>query len=257
MGDVKRKHSDGDAGAQAPKRRKNMSGKAFKARPENLNWVKKRARNIERQLRAAQNLPADKRNDLERELSHHKQKVQEASGEKQRKQMIKKYHMVRFFERKKADKLAKQILKQLRACEDDEERKQLEKDLHVAEIDGQYARNFPYLEPYISLYPVKSSSPAAQSGEQSETASTAAQALRTERPPIWHDIEKAVKEGIPAIIALRERDIHKKTTAAPKKVKVETASAGSKQKDVKMKDSTSKPDEDSGDDSDGGFFEGA
>ncbi|KAK6841428.1 rRNA-processing protein efg1 [Apiospora arundinis] len=248
MGDVKRKHSDGDAGAQAPKRRKNMSGKAFKARPENLNWVKKRARNIERQLRAAQNLPADKRNDLERELSHHKQKVQEASGEKQRKQMIKKYHMVRFFERKKADKLAKQILKQLRACEDDEERKQLEKDLHVAEIDGQYARNFPLSRALHQSLPGQIIKPRSTEWRT---------ALRTERPPIWHDIEKAVKEGIPAIIALRERDIHKKTTAAPKKVKVETASAGSKQKDVKMKDSTSKPDEDSGDDSDGGFFEGA
>ncbi|KAK8126744.1 rRNA-processing efg-1 [Apiospora kogelbergensis] len=159
MGDVKRKHSDGDAGSQAPKRRKNLNGKVSKARPDNINWLKKRARNIERQFRSAQKLPADKRNELERELAHSKQKIQEASNEKQRKQMITKYHMVRFFERKKADKLAKQILKQLRACEDKEERTQLEKDLHVAEIDGQYARNFPYLEPYISLYPVKASSP--------------------------------------------------------------------------------------------------
>lgn len=97
MGDVKRKHSDGDAGSQAPKRRKNLNGKVSKARPDNINWLKKRARNIERQFRSAQKLPADKRNELERELAHSKQKIQEASNEKQRKQMITKYHMVRFF----------------------------------------------------------------------------------------------------------------------------------------------------------------
>ncbi|KAK8055440.1 hypothetical protein PG993_000667 [Apiospora rasikravindrae] len=272
MGSFKRKHSDGDVGeskpreyvpgSQAPKRRKNTNGKVVKARPDNLNWVKKRARTIERQFRTGQNLPADKKNDLERELAHHKQKIQEATGGKQRKQMIKKYHMVRFFERKKADKLAKQIQKQLDACEDEEEREQLEKDLHVAQIDGQYARNFPYLEAYVSLYPVKSLGLSTKGGEQPETASTAAQALRNERPQLWHAIEKATEEGIPALIAIRERDIHKGQTGAPKKAKAQAAAsslADSKQKDVKMKDtnSTSKSDDDSGDESDGGFFEGA
>ncbi|KAK7969139.1 hypothetical protein PG996_002422 [Apiospora saccharicola] len=272
MGGFKRKHSDGDAGEskpreyvpglQAPKRRKNKNGKVVKVRPNNLNWVKKRARTIERHFRTGQNLPADKRNDLERELAHYKQKIQEASGGKQRKQMIKKYHMVRFFERKKADKLAKQIKKQLDACEDDKERKQLEKDLHVAEIDGQYARNFPFLEAYVSLYPVKSLGLTTQGGEQPETASTAAQALRNERPPLWHTIEQAAAEGIPALIAIRERDIHKGHSRAGKKAKAEDAtssSTGGKQKDVKMKDSnsTAQADDDSSDESDGGFFEGA
>ncbi|KAK8050554.1 hypothetical protein PG994_012284 [Apiospora phragmitis] len=271
MGGFKRKHFDGDAGEsrprehapglQAPKQRKNTNNKVVKARPDHLNWVKKRARDIERRFRTGQNLPADKRNDLERELAHYKQKIQEASGGKQRKQMIKKYHMVRFFERKKADKLAKQIQKQLETCEDEEERKQLEKDLHVAEIDGQYARNFPYLEAYVSLYPVKSLGLSTQGGEQPETASTAAKALRNERPPLWHAIEQAVKEGIPALIAIRERDIHKgETPSASKKAQAAASSlADGKQKDVKMKDanSTAKSDDDSSDDSDGGFFEGA
>ncbi|KAK8088061.1 rRNA-processing protein efg-1 [Apiospora hydei] len=272
MAGFKRKHSNGDAGEskpreyvpglQAPKRRKNKNGKVVKVRPNNLNWVKKRARTIERHFRTGQNLPADKKNDLERELAHYKQKIEEANGGKQRKQMIKKYHMVRFFERKKADKLAKQIQKQLDACEDEEERKQLEKDLHVAQIDGQYARNFPYLEAYVSLYPVKSLGLTTQGGEQPETASTAAQALRNERPPLWHAIEKATEEGIPALIAIRERDIHKGHNRNSKKAKAQAAassSAESTQKDVKMKDTNSaaKSDDDDGDDSDGGFFEGA
>ena len=42
-------------------------------------------------------IPANKRIDLERELAHHKQKIEEATEDKERKHMISKYHMVRFF----------------------------------------------------------------------------------------------------------------------------------------------------------------
>ena len=62
-----------------------------------LNWVKKRARTIERRFKTGQNMPANIQNDLERELAHHQQKIEEIADEKRRKQMIKKYHMVRFF----------------------------------------------------------------------------------------------------------------------------------------------------------------
>lgn len=99
----KRKFSDAvgegsgyGSGGFDPKRQKNKYIKK-KAKPDNLNWLKKRVRNIERQFRGAQNLPANKRIDLERELAHHKQKIEEATEDKERKHMISKYHMVRFF----------------------------------------------------------------------------------------------------------------------------------------------------------------
>lgn len=194
------------------------------AKVGSINWLKKRVRTIERRFKAGQNLPANVQNDMERELAHHKQKIVQVSDEKLRKSMISKYHMVRFFgmffnpyalifrdssskiltdisERKKADRLAKQIRKQLDSIIDEEEIKKLKADLHTAEIDSIYCRYFPHREPYISLYPVSS----AQGGEKSEDASIAAKALRSERPPMWRTIEEAANKGEKALVEIRER----------------------------------------------------
>ena len=103
-------------------------------------------------------------------------------------------------ERKKADRLARQIRRQLDTATDKKEIKTLRADLHTAETDSIYARNFPYLEPYISLYPV------TQPGEErSEDASSAAKALRSERPAMWRTIEQAAKKGGRALAEIRER----------------------------------------------------
>ena len=51
--------------------------------------------------------------------------------------------MVRFFERKKADRLAKQIETQIELSKDPEETEKLKQDLHVAQIDSLYAKFFP------------------------------------------------------------------------------------------------------------------
>jgi hypothetical protein len=85
------------SGSNAAKRQKNKQGKKTVAPPKNLNETKRRARNIERRFRVAENLPADKRNDLERELAHLKQKIADAEEEKKTKKMITKYHMLRFY----------------------------------------------------------------------------------------------------------------------------------------------------------------
>jgi uncharacterized protein with WD repeat len=84
-------------GATLPKRQNRQHGRRRIARPDNLNWIKKRARTIERRFRTGQNLPADKENELQRELAHYKQQILDAEDEKRRDKMIKKYHMVRFF----------------------------------------------------------------------------------------------------------------------------------------------------------------
>lgn len=103
----KRKHSEVEAdasengrarenpGFHAPKKSKNA--KKSKAKSGSMNWIKKRARTIERRFKTGQNLPANIRIDLERELAHHQEKLAEVADEKKRKNMISKYHMVRFF----------------------------------------------------------------------------------------------------------------------------------------------------------------
>ena len=62
-----------------------------------INSLKKRVRAIERLFNSGKDLPANVQNDMERELAHHKQKIIDLKADKQRRVMIKKYHMVRFF----------------------------------------------------------------------------------------------------------------------------------------------------------------
>lgn len=107
MSTGKRKFTDFDSEANGQGRdrsRGHVAGgpsskksKMHKAKPDNMPWVKKRARTIERLLRTSQDLPANVQNDLERELEHHRSRIAKAADDKQRKDMISKYHMVRFF----------------------------------------------------------------------------------------------------------------------------------------------------------------
>ncbi|KAI0883598.1 uncharacterized protein GGS22DRAFT_33552 [Annulohypoxylon maeteangense] len=251
-----------NSGSHGPKR---SNHKKAKTNPNNINWVKKRARTIERRFKTGQNMPANIQNDLERELAHHQQKIEDAADEKKRKAMITKYHMVRFFERKKADRLAKKIKSQLKTATDEKEIEKLNADLHRAEIDSIYTRYFPYRERYVSLYPV-----TAQ-GEKKEDASSAAQALHDERPPLWAAIEEASAKGVRELIILRERkldgDSRKKTSTTQKLKESESANTShAKTKNFATSKSTNtrrgeekkygdEPEPLDASDSDGGFFE--
>lgn len=87
-------------GAAKKRHRINRGPKAKLQKPAegSMTAIKKRARAIERLL-ARENLaiPANKQNELERELAAHKQRIAEAKAKKERSKMIQKYHMVRFF----------------------------------------------------------------------------------------------------------------------------------------------------------------
>ncbi|KAJ2984739.1 hypothetical protein NUW58_g5903 [Xylaria curta] len=236
-----------------------------KDKPTSINWLKKRARTIERRLNREDSLPANVKHDLEKELDHHKQKLDDLTDGKRRSAMIKKYHMVRFFERKKADRLAKQIRTQLKATTDEEERQRLEADLHIAEVDALYARYFPHRERYVSLYPVSSLRAGAKGEAEVEDSSAAARSLRTERPPLWNTIEKAAKRGTSALVQIQERrsavDSSSKLPPQERPTRPSTARAGQ----GKAKNSSTsrsehqelpEPSNSNGeDDSDGGFFE--
>ncbi|KAI0448726.1 hypothetical protein F5B21DRAFT_96497 [Xylaria acuta] len=239
-------------------------------RPTSINWLKKRARTIERRLNREDSLPANVKHDLEKELDHHKQKLDDLADRKKRGAMIKKYHMVRFFERKKADRLAKQIRTQLETTTDEEERKRLHADLHIAEVDALYAKYFPHRERYVSLYPVSSLS---QKGAKAEDTSTAARSLHTERPPLWDTIEKTSKKGIRALVQIQERKsvVDSKSKPSQEQPSKHSSAAGSSQ--VKARNSSTleltdrhrakdkrqqlpeSPDPSGDDESDGGFFE--
>lgn len=86
----------------ASKRRKPVKDHTPRYRGEappglQVNKIKKRARDIERQFTNGVELPADRQRELERELAHCKRQIEGVEYSKQRNQMISRYHKVRFF----------------------------------------------------------------------------------------------------------------------------------------------------------------
>lgn len=122
-------------------------------------------------------------------------------------------------------RLAKQLRRKIEKSEDAAEKEQLERDLHIVEVDEAYAQYFPLAETYISIYP------NAKSQESDDTeegkAAIAQAALRSERPPMWRVVEEAKAEGPRALLRLRERrpeagsnhTLPRKVVAAPVKKK--------------------------------------
>jgi hypothetical protein len=264
-----------------------------------LGTIKKRARALERLLAKEDlKIPADKQNDLERELAAHKQRIADAMAKKHRSYMIGKYHMVRFFgmstapagipcswdanfssllERKKAMRFVKQMKRQLSELEDPEEIAKTKADLHIAEVDLDYAIYYPFLEPYVSLY-------KSPSGENKGDEPTTLQYLHAPRPPMWSVVEKVREEGKAALEKLQNRQpetwsdegesaaptASDKSKTQPKKkqerqrgeAKSKSENEWSQQKGksrekARPAQSVEKPGQKAGDDSDsdGGFFE--
>lgn len=118
--------------------------------------IKKKIRDIERLLKK-DTLPATVRTDNERALKALRVELDNANFNHRAQKNAKKYHMVRFFEKKKAIRKLKQARKTLdELVQKDAERKEIKKARKVVrhcEIDLVYVILFPKLEKYISLFP--------------------------------------------------------------------------------------------------------
>lgn len=112
--------------------------------------------------------------------------------------------------------MAKQLKKQIEQATDPEEIAALKKDLHIAEVDTNYAIYYPFLERYISLYTV-----AKEIKDQTveEKAALAKLALHAPRPPMWSVIEKAMEEGESALVKIQERRSETEAPTKPVKTK--------------------------------------
>lgn len=117
--------------------------------------IRKKIRDVERSLKRG-NLKADMKTDHERTLLALKAQLNMNQGTTKVKKNAKKYHMVRFFERKKAIRRLKQARKHLEEVQATDIRKDIKKAKIVVkhkEIDVAYTILFPKAEKYISLYP--------------------------------------------------------------------------------------------------------
>lgn len=85
-------------------------------------------------------------------------------------------------EKKKADKALKRLRKRLLETESTEEVEALKTEMHIREVDSNYAKYHPLGEIYISLYP-KGAEDDETTGEQRA------------KPPMWKEVEKCMEEG--------------------------------------------------------------
>ncbi|KAG6035703.1 hypothetical protein E4U19_004401 [Claviceps sp. Clav32 group G5] len=223
--------------ASYPKRQKQYGTGIQKAKEDRASFAKKRIRTIARLLQRNTDLPAHVQNDLQRELATLKATVADKSIHKRRSAMISKYHMVRFFERKKASRLVKQLKRKIEQSPKSDDVEDLKRQLHIAEVDEAYTIYHPHLEPYRSLYGnVKADSKGNQDGEDSEEAEEEAKndapiakkALNAERPSMWSVVEKTMEQGLEALQQLRERRPDDFSVSATKPPRATKNSAHSK-----------------------------
>lgn len=82
--------------SRLPKRQRRDALSAAPSLPS-ITRIKGKLRDVKRTLERSKSLPADVRIEKERELAGYKIDLEQAESEKRKQQMIKKYHMVRFF----------------------------------------------------------------------------------------------------------------------------------------------------------------
>ncbi|EOD51110.1 putative rrna-processing protein efg1 protein [Neofusicoccum parvum UCRNP2] len=217
-----------------------------------LNPLKARIRDLRRQLsRTGDDMPANIRVDKERELQACEHELSVAEAERIKQDMIPRYHKVRFFERQKATRFLKKAVKRLNDNSDPEKHTELEREKHVAEVDLNYTLYYPLIRPYVSLYAT-----SKVKDDQSGSANTTRIGGDKE---MWDMVENKMQdntlEALRNGLEWRQGASAATPTAAPMEKKSKkphtTKSTASGAKSV----STSAKEEESGDDSDGGFFE--
>ncbi|KAF2114468.1 hypothetical protein BDV96DRAFT_494582 [Lophiotrema nucula] len=241
---------------------------------KSTNSLKSRIRDLRRLLEHVDNepkhkMPANVRIERERELEACEHELAEKTAvtreAEQRKKLISKYHQVRFFDRQKATRILKKLKKELSTTSDASRKKILQRRIHNAEVDINYAIYYPLMKPYSSLYPKAKREESKSEEVQGEEASNLKNMGQDTGPKgdqaMWRTVEQAMKEG--TLDALRnsnpsraergrqdddDRLAQKKTRKDKKKPPI-----GVMQKMSKETKAAAAQEED--DESDGGFFE--
>ncbi|KAI9809515.1 MAG: 18S rRNA maturation protein [Pycnora praestabilis] len=239
-------------GTQQPPHKKPRKAEPATTKRSSVNPLKKRIRDLSRRLERCETLPADVRVENERALAGYKQELSVADDEKRRQKMIKKYHMIRFFERQKATRRLKKLQKHLPTISDPNEARIIEQQIHITEVDLNYTRFCPLDQKYTSLYPPK------DSDEEGGKSALGSRAKEKEKPPLWKEVEQRMNDG--TLNKLRNgvsHSTHPKT--ASKRIRKDTSKESGKKEssgsisNVKGPNATSKQAEE--EESDGGFFE--
>ncbi|KAL8824626.1 MAG: hypothetical protein Q9191_004924 [Dirinaria sp. TL-2023a] len=161
-----------------------------------INHLKGKIRDVTRTLERSKKLPEDVRIEQERALAGYKADLIEAENEKRKKHMIKKYHMVRFFERQKATRKLKRLKNLASKAEPQSaELFDLREKIHRAQVDLNYTLYCPLNEKYTSLYKRTDGTGSADMAMSDSTPSTYENTAEIVKPPMWKVVEKCMEDG--------------------------------------------------------------
>ncbi|KAL8933903.1 MAG: hypothetical protein Q9211_005519 [Gyalolechia sp. 1 TL-2023] len=220
-----------------------------------VNTLKSKIRDVTRVLEHAHNLPLDVRVEKERALAGYRQELEKAQCDKERQRMIKRYHMVRFFERQKATRNLKKLRTRLAsATRNTPEHETLEDQIHCAEVDLNYTLYHPLTEKYIGIFPRQETSKAQ---DTAATSIDRSELLQGNRPAMWKVVESCMESGM--LEALREGKLRPVTTLplrASASTTIHRRSVSEEQQQATKAGYSSNMELDERkDESDGGFFE--
>ncbi|GJP92292.1 hypothetical protein CBS63078_1895 [Aspergillus niger] len=234
-------------GAGAGPRKKILLPKKEHKYPS-VNELKKRIRDVKRLLNKA-DLPADARIVQERALSGYEKELEDELKRRDRSKMIKKYHFVRFLDRKTATKDVNRLVRREKevssAGPDAMDTKTKEKKLaslaeklRVARVNLNYTIYYPLDEKYIALYAEQKKKVkgdvAEDGGDGADSDGDArfgmVHATVADKPAMWHVVEKCMKDG--TLDMLRDGKLESGAKAGEKDRKKEERSqrAGDKAK---------------------------
>ncbi|PGH17313.1 hypothetical protein AJ79_01197 [Helicocarpus griseus UAMH5409] len=171
--------------------------------------LKGKIRDIKRLLSRTDKLPADVRIEKERALLGYQRDLEIVEAKKKRSAMIKKYHFVRFLERKTATRQLKKLLRQKKdltesnseTLPDKQTLDALEEQIYTTRVDLNYSIYCPLTEKYISLYPTNQRSDKDgnnSDNKQPEPEPEDSHIIRNssgEKPPLWYTVEQCMKDG--------------------------------------------------------------
>lgn len=242
---------------------KKNHGKANTSSPSkdsiSINLTKSKIRDVQRALEHSQDMPAGIRIEKERALAGYKQDLAKAVEDKKRNEVIARYHMVRFFERKKAERALRKARARLSGLANEmrgggggeadgrDEHQEGMKQVHVAQVDVKYTMYYPLTEKYVSLFPKDEDSGSGKGGAGAG------------KPPVWAFVERCMVSG--TLDMLRDGKLGVKPDGS-----VKTREDSAPETDRKVGDKSKDKDKDAGKsktlagdeadgESDGGFFE--
>ena len=217
-------------------------------------------------------MPADVRLNHERELASCRWELEEAEGNKRKKDLIGKYHMVRFFDKQKATRKLKQAKRALKLVEEGgaekDARKAAQVEVHKCEVDINYAQFYPLDTAYSALYPTKGQKSKKETEDEEEGSGSQGEGDKEARQgddAMWKVVEKLMEMGSKGKLDKLRNGVLLKTAAGPKhdddiaaREKKQDRKSDKKKvfKNEKAKAQEQQPAaQDAGDESDGGFFE--